>query len=306
MAFSQVPDWIFMVRPASFGFNSDTASTNAFQQTATGEDNIHQMALAEFDAAVEIIRKADIEVLVLDDSSFPEKTDAIFPNNWISFHADGKMVLYPMMAPSRRPERRQEFIDLLINRTGHQEIIDLTFYEEQQRFLEGTGSIVFDHPNNIAYACRSPRTDEIVLNDLCARLGYAPFMFDAVDESGKPIYHTNVILSLGEKFAVACLDSIWSEPDQNRLLDRLASTHHRVVAISYQQTRCLAGNIMEVKSRQEKRFILLSWQALESLPDGQKNELTRHAELLPVRIPSIERYGGGGIRCMVAGIHLKA
>jgi hypothetical protein len=257
----------------------------------------------EFDAAVTVIRKADIEVMVVEDTLLPEKPDAIFPNNWFSIHADRKLVLYPMMAPNRRLERNLDYVALLLSKFGPLEIIDLTSYEAEQQFLEGTGSTVFDYPNKIAYACRSPRTDEQVLKDVCKRLGFAPFIFDAVDESGKPIYHTNVMLCVGEKVVVVCLDSITRESDQERLLGSFASTGHRVVSISYLQMRSFAGNMIEVKSKSGNRFFLLSQIALDSLLDGQQKELSRHAELLPVSIPTIERYGGGGIRCMVAGIH---
>jgi hypothetical protein len=303
MTLSQVPDCLVMVRPAAFGFNSDTASTNAFQQTVTSVENIQEIALAEFDAAVTAIRKADIEVMVVEDPLVPEKPDAIFPNNWFSIHA-GKLVLYPILAPNRRLERNKDYVALFLNKFGPLETIDLTFYEDKHQFLEGTGSIVFDHPNKIAYACRSPRTDEQVLKDLCKRLGYAPIIFDAVDENGKPIYHTNVMLCVGEKVVVVGLDSIQRESDQERLLSSFASTGHRVVSISHQQLRSFAGNMIEVKGKSGKRFLLLSQTALNSLLDGQLKELSRHAELLPVNIPAIERYGGGGIRCMVAGIHL--
>ena len=305
MACSQVPDCIFMVRPASFGFNSDTASTNAFQNTATNDKHVQKTAVAEFDSAIEKIRKANIEIWVAEDSLLPKKPDAIFPNNWFSIHADGRLVLYPMLAPNRRFERSKNYIDLFVNKFGPLEIVDLTFYEDQQRFLEGTGSIVFDHPNKIAYACHSPRTDEGVLEDVCKRLGYTPLMFHADDENGKPIYHTNVMLCVGEKVAVVCLDSIKSESDQERLLNSFTSAGHRVVSISYQQMRCFAGNMIEVQSKTGKRFLLLSQNALESLMDGQIKELSKHVELLPVNIPTIEKYGGGGIRCMVAGIHRK-
>ncbi len=303
MAFSQVPDCIFMVRPASFGFNSDTASTNAFQQSGANDEPVQEAAVAEFDAVIEKIRKATIEVLVVDDSILPEKPDAIFPNNWFSIHADGKLVLYPMLALNRRLERNKDYIDLFENRFGPLEIVDLTFYEGHQRFLEGTGSIVFDHPNKIAYSCHSPRTDESVLEDVCKRLNYIPFLFHADDENGKPIYHTNVMLCVGEKVAVVCLDSIKNESEQEQLLRSFASTGHRVLSISYQQMRCFAGNMIEVQSKTGKRFLLLSQKALDSLLDGQIKELSRHVELLPVNIPNIEKYGGGGIRCMVAGIH---
>jgi hypothetical protein len=241
-------------------------------------------------------------VLIGEDSLLPEKPDAIFPNNWFSIHADGKLVLYPMLAPNRRLERSHNYIDLFESKFGPLEIIDLTFYEEQQRFLEGTGSIVFDHVNKVAYACRSLRTDEVVLSNLCMRLGYTPLLFDAVDENEIPIYHTNVMLCIGEKVVVVCLDSIKNELDQERLLSSFASTGHRVVSISYQQMRCFAGNMIEVQSKTGQRFLLLSQNALDSLLDGQIKELSKHAELLPINIPTIEKYGGGGIRCMVAGI----
>jgi hypothetical protein len=305
MSFSQVPDCIFMVRPACFGFNSDTACTNTFQHAGTDAVNVQEVALAEFDLVVETIRQSGIEVLIGNDSILPRKPDAIFPNNWFSIHADGQLILYPMLAPNRRLERNKDFIELLVNTYGPLKIVDLTFYEKEQRFLEGTGSIVFDHVNKIAYACHSPRTHESVLIDVCKRLNYTPFAFHAVDERANPIYHTNVMLCVGEKVVVVCLDSIKEEAEQERLLNSFAATSHRVVAISYQQMRTFAGNMIEVQSKSGRRFLLLSQNALESLLDGQIKELRKHVELLPVAIPTIEKYGGGGIRCMVAGIHLK-
>lgn len=292
-----------MVRPACFGFNSDTASTNAFQNSETEEVNVQVLALSEFELAVETIRKSGIEVLIGNDSIHPQKPDAIFPNNWFSIHSDGKLVLYPMMAPNRRLERSLNFIDLFKIKFGPLEIVDLSFYESQGRFLEGTGSIVFDHPHKIAYACHSPRTDESVLVDLCSRLGYQPFMFHAEDENGKPIYHTNVMLCVGEKLIVVCLDSIKNKSDQKRLLDNFASSEHQVIPISYPQMKCFAGNMMEVKNNTGTRFLLLSQNAMDSLLPEQVTDLSRFVELLPVHIPTIEKYGGGGVRCMVAGIH---
>jgi hypothetical protein len=305
VAFSQVPDSIFMVRPACFGFNSDTASTNAFQNSETEEVNVQALALGEFELAVETIRKSHIEVLIGEDSIFPKKPDAIFPNNWFSIHSDGKLVLYPMMALNRRLERSQNFINLFKSKFGPLEIVDLSFYESQGRFLEGTGSIVFDHLHKIAYACHSPRTDESVLEDLCSRLGYTPFMFHAEDENGKPIYHTNVMLCVGEKVVVVCLDSIKNQAEQEGLLASFTQTGHRVVAISYGQMRRFAGNMIEVQNNTGKRFLLLSQNAMDSLLPERVTDLSRFVELLPVHIPTIEKYGGGGVRCMVAGIHKK-
>jgi hypothetical protein len=215
------------------------------------------------------------------------------------------MVLYPMMAPNRRLERDANHISYIKQKFGIREVIDLTHYESEQKFLEGTGSIVFDHVNKIAYACRSPRTDESVLNDLCTRINYRPLLFSAMDESGTPIYHTNVIMCMGEKFAVLCLDSIRSEADQDSVLESLSATQHRVISISYSQMKSFAGNMLEVKSKAGQHYLLLSQNALNSLLPGQVHEITRHVDVLPVNIPTIEKFGGGGIRCMVAGIHLK-
>jgi hypothetical protein len=210
-----------------------------------------------------------------------------------------------MMAPNRRLERDANHIAYISKKFGSKEIIDLTHYESEQKFLEGTGSIVFDHLNKIAYACRSPRTNESVLHDLCIRIGYRSLLFDAKDESGTPIYHTNVMMCIGEKFAVLCLDSIHNEADQDSVLESLSATQYRVISISYNQMKRFAGNMMEVKSKAGQRYLMLSQNALDSLLPGQIHELTKHIDLLPVNIPTIEKYGGGGIRCMIAGIHTK-
>jgi hypothetical protein len=304
-SFSQLPDSLVMVRPGAFGYNSDTAATNAFQHLPITMDQIHSCALNEFDAAVKLLKQAGVEVCVLEDLALPVKPDAIFPNNWFSIHEDGKMILYPMMATNRRLERDQRHVDTLMQKFGPFQLIDLSHYEMNGKFLEGTGSIVFDHLNKIAYACRSPRTNESVLHDLCIRIGYRSLLFDAKDESGTPIYHTNVMMCIGEKFAVLCLDSIHNEADQDSVLESLSASQYRVISISYNQMKRFAGNMMEVKSKAGQRYLMLSQNALDSLLPGQIHELTKHIDLLPVNIPTIEKYGGGGIRCMIAGIHTK-
>jgi hypothetical protein len=302
-SFSQVPDSIVMVRPAAFGFNADTAATNAFQHLNDYQENIHSLALKEFDAAVLLMRQAGIDVFILEDSPEPQKPDAIFPNNWFSIHADGKCVLYPMMAENRRHERDVNHIARLQKQFGQLKMIDLSFFEKENKFLEGTGSIVFDHVNRIAYASRSPRTDETVLKELCQQLNYTSLIFDAVDEAGKPIYHTNVIMCIASSFVVICLDAIHQEEDQDRIIDSFNRTNHKIIAISYSQMRSFAGNMLEVKSKAGQHYLLLSQNALNSLLPGQVHEITRHVDVLPVNIPTIEKFGGGGIRCMVAGIH---
>lgn len=303
MKFSQAPAAVVMVRPKHFGFNPQTAETNSFQEDAAGSSGaIHEKALQEFDNMVDLLRSNDIEVLVVEDSIHPVKPDAIFPNNWISFHHDGTIVLYPMLAENRRPERENAVIQSVERLYSTRDCINLTSYENQGKFLEGTGSIVFDYVNRIAYASRSPRTDETVLNELMTRLGFKSIVFDAVDEQGEPIYHTNVLMCIGTKFVILCLDAIKNEDDQEKLLASFAETHHKVIAISFAQMKQFAGNMIEVVSKSGEPFVLMSQRAYHSLLPGQLDALTKFAEPLPVNVPTIEDYGGGSVRCMVAAV----
>jgi hypothetical protein len=300
------PHALLMIRPAHFGFNPETASSNAFQQDSGEEvSEIQKRVLDEFDKVISQLKENDIEVLVVPDTKEPIKPDAVFPNNWISTSEEGVIITYPMMAPSRRLERRSDIIDLLKDKFNVRNLIDITNFENQEKFLEGTGSIIYDHTNKLAYACRSPRTDETLLIQLCKQIGYESVVFNAIDENGKPIYHTNVMMWLGEKMAGVCLDSIKSEHEQETVLGKLSDSNHKVIAISYQQMKALAGNMFEVKNRKGEPFLLMSQTAYESLLPGQLNEITKYAEPLIVSIDTIEQYGGGGIRCMVAGIYLS-
>jgi hypothetical protein len=307
MARQSSPHSLLMIRPANFGFNSETASSNAFQQDKSEPSkDIQQQALQEFDTTVDLLESNEIEVIVIPDTADILRPDAIFPNNWISTHEEGIIVTYPMMAANRRVERRVEIINLLKNKFNVGKTIDLTSSEANDKFLEGTGSIVFDHANKVAYACRSLRTDESLLNDLCKQLGYSALSFDSVDENGKPIYHTNVMMWIGEKMAGVCLDSIPKDDDQEKILAKLSETNHKVIALGYEQIKALAGNMFEVKNKNGEPFLLMSRTAFQSLLPGQLNEITKHAEPLIVTIDTIEQYGGGGIRCMVAGMYLPA
>jgi hypothetical protein len=295
-----------MIRPAAFGFNPETAVSNSFQKMdSETPSDILKRAQIEFDTMVELLVAHDINVHVIEDTAVPKKPDAIFPNNWISFQPDGVIILYPMHAVNRRSERRADVVEWAQSRFLVKDVVDESPMEAQQRFLEGTGSLIFDHVNKIAYACRSPRTDEALTKDLCGRLGYEPVVFDAVDEKGIPIYHTNVMMCVGTKFAIICLDSIKSEADQDLVLDRFVKTGHKVVAISYSQMESFAGNMIEVEDRDGQLNVLLSQTAFDSLLPGQIDAITKSAELIPISIPTIERYGGGSVRCMVAGIHLN-
>lgn len=300
---SQAPSSIFMVRPAAFGFNPQTAESNAFQVDDGKDANtVHQKALQEFDRMVDLLRSHDIDVHVADDTPTPVKPDAVFPNNWVSFHEDGSVMLYPMLAENRRQERRATIVETLAESFNITEITDWSDEEHNHHFLEGTGSVVFDYVNKIAYANRSPRTSEQLVNKLCAQMEYRPIVFDAVDDEGKPVYHTNVLMCIGSKFAVICLDAIHDDEDQEKILSTLAQTQHKVVAISYAQMNAFAGNMIEVSSKNGEPFVLLSERAFHSLLPGQIDAISRFAEMIPIAIPTIEKFGGGSVRCMVAGI----
>ena len=304
MKFKQQPHALMMVRPASFGFNQQTAASNAFQQLPSETDDVHIQALEEFDRMVDVLRAHEVDVVVFDDLPEPVKPDAIFPNNWISFHDDGTVVLYPMMAENRRPEKRKGLIEQLMKDFEVKNVIDLSGEEDHEKYLEGTGSIVFDHINRVAYSCRSPRTNEALLLRLSGLLKYRPVLFSAVDENNLAIYHTNVMMSIGEKFAVVCLDAIRDEHDQEILLQNFAETGKKVVAISYAQMKAFAGNILEAETRTHEPVVLLSETAFQSLLPGQLNAITQFAEVLPLRVNTIEKRGGGSVRCMVADICL--
>ncbi len=304
MPFSQVPHTILLVRPVAFGFNPETAGSNAFQKHSRDTKRVAEKARVEFDEVINLLNKKNILNIVVEDTEFPLTSDAVFPNNWITTHEDGKVVLYPMMAPSRRNERRGDVVDLLKQKFSVKEVIDLSGNENQNKFLEGTGSIIFDHPHKIAYACKSDRTNEALFHQLAADLKYKPILFDAIDPSGRPVYHTNVMMWIGESIAGICLDSIKSEAQQDIILSQLAESNHKVLALSFDQTNHFAGNMFEVQSTVGERYILMSQAAYDSLLPGQLDEIEKYASPLPVDISTIEESGGGSIRCMVAGIHL--
>jgi hypothetical protein len=306
MKFKQSPSSVLMVRPSAFGYNSETAESNAFQQKGEMDSvEILKKAQTEFDRMVALLESHDVNVYVFPDLPMPKKPDAVFPNNWISFHEDGKVILYPMLAVNRRVERRQDIIDNLQKDFIINETIDLSAHELEGTFLEGTGSIIFDHANRIAYACRSPRTSENLFHQLCSTLNYRPVIFDSMDRNNKPIYHTNVMMAIGTKFVVICLDSIRNESNLDLVLDSFASTGHKVIALNYDQLENFAGNLFELETGNGDKGVLISDRAFKTLLPGQIDAITRSAEMIPVDIKTIETYGGGSVRCMVAGIHLK-
>ncbi len=296
---------LLMVRPAAFGFNPETAETNVFQkQPADFSEQIHQKALAEFDYMVELLQKEDLNVLVVEDTPEPYKPDAVFPNNWITTHAEGTVVLYPMQAPNRRAERRQDIIDMLKTKFRIHNILNISHYENRQRFLEGTGSMVLEHDHKVAFASLSSRTHSEVLDRFCSLMGYQNVSFQAVDEFGQPIYHTNVLMTLGDKFVIACIEAIQDEIDQEDLLTSFRKMQKELIKISYEQMKNFVANAIEVNNNKGERLLILSQRAFESLEASQRKRLESYVRLIPCPLNTIETYGGGSARCMIAEIFL--
>jgi hypothetical protein len=298
---------LLMVQPANFGFNPETTDTNTFQyqDNLLTSEQIRTQALEEFSTLVKCLRREGLNIIVARDSAKPVRTDAVFPNNWITFHQEALVVTYPMLSPNRRRERRRQIINQVME-SGFQskQRINLEFYEKINRFLEGTGSVVFDHIWRIAYACTSPRTDTEALNNLCEKIDYKPVVFKAVDAKGIPIYHTNVLLSVGEHFVVVCWEALPNPEDVARLEALFRSTNKTVVPISLAQMTNFAGNVLEVCTKQGKHLLLLSVRAFEAFRDDQKAILSQYVQFVHSPIPTIEQYGGGSVRCMVAEIFL--
>lgn len=305
----QTTDTVVMVSPDYFSFNAQTAKTNVFQY-APEQKNITELALAEFLLAVKMLTEKKIHVIVLP-STIHLTPDAVFPNNWFSTHVDkeGKttLVLYPMLTPNRQAERQpQEVISHLIrNHITITKVIDLTHYDQQKRALEGTGAMVLDHENRIAYIALSPRSDRGIVNELLPQLDYKPFFFESVDEVGKAIYHTNVMMSVGVHFAVVCLESIVNLRERKMIIQILQQTGKDIIDISWKQMRGMAGNILEMHSYDNLPYIFLSETAFNAFSSDQRERLSKHGTLSPIPIAYIERVGGGSVRCMLAEIFYK-
>ena len=299
----QASNSVLLVRPASFGFNPETAASNVFASAAA--EDVADAVLREFDAVARRLSGAGVDVLILEDSPDPPKPDAIFPNNWVSFHADGTMVLYPMESPTRQREREPERLAALLRQSGFdiRRTVDLSHHERHGRFLEGTGSLVLDRQQRRAYANLSPRTDPHVIADFDDRLDYTTLLFDARDRAGRPIYHTNVLLSLGTRFAVLCTGAV-AEEYRTVLIDEIEATGRTVIEVDFEQLKNFACNVIELEAESGDPVIAISAAAKDSLRPDQLKRLESFGELLDVPIPTIERVGGGSIRCMIADIHL--
>ena len=292
-----------MIRPVDFKFNEQTAENNKFQ-VASGQTDVQAKALQEFDDFAELLRKNNVDVTVIDDTLQPETPDSIFPNNWVSFHDDGSVYLYPMFSENRRQERRREILDELGREFDIRHINDLSFYEYQEAYLEGTGSMVLDRINKIAYACLSIRTDLGALNNFCQLAGYKSVIFHAVDGSGFPIYHTNVMMCIGDRFAVICLESIPNQHEKSFVKQVLNSTGKEIIEISLEQMNHFAGNMLQVSNTDGESLLVMSAQAYHSLNDEQIHALEKYSRIVYSTINTIETNGGGSARCMLAEIHL--
>ena len=299
----QSSNTVMLVRPAGFGFHAEAAASNVFA-TSSRDPEIPTRALAEFDELARRLTDAGIELLFLEDQPDPARPDAIFPNNWVSFHADGTVVLYPMATEARRLERNVDALKALLAaaRFDVRRIVDLSFHERQGRFLEGTGSLVLDRPGRRAFANLSPRTDAHVIADFDDRLDYSTLVFDAHDRSGRPIYHTNVMMSFGARFAVLCPDAL-SEDYRAVLVDEIEAGGRAIIKVDYDQMQQFACNLIELKG-QSGAVIALSSTARRSYRPDQLRVLESFGELIDADIPIIETVGGGSVRCIMTDIHL--
>ncbi|HEY9197196.1 MAG TPA: arginine deiminase-related protein, partial [Mucilaginibacter sp.] len=288
MTNSQSTSNILMIRPVSFGFNEETAGSNAFQKRDADQQAVQDKALAEFDRFVKTLEHEGVNVTVVNDTPQPHTPDSVFPNNWVSFHADGTVFLYPMQAENRRLERREDIITQLEDNFTIGHVIDLSRFEGEHRFLEGTGSMVLDRENRIAYACLSPRTDKDVLTYFCEQSGYQPISFEAADEHGKAIYHTNVLMCIGSSFAVICADSIPNPHERITVLESLKATQKEVITISFGQMDRFAGNMLEVKNRKGETLIVMSKNAFDALDSKQRSALEKYGRLVYADINTIE------------------
>ncbi|MBK9257453.1 MAG: amidinotransferase [Saprospiraceae bacterium] len=298
---------IMMIRPANFGFNEQTAENNAFQskESIHSIDALRQIAIEEFDVMVALLRSKGINIIVIEDTPEPIKPDAVFPNNWISFHENGTLITYPMFAPNRRIERREDIIEKIEEKFRINYRYSFEFYEDEDEiFLEGTGSMIFDRVNHIVYACTSPRTDATLIDKFNVLMGTTSRVFRSVDRNGEDIYHTNVMMALGEDFVVICMESIPDEVSRNELRNTFDLTGKEVIEITYSQMESFAGNMLEVKGAGDKRYLVMSETAYKSLTKEQIDTLSGFTNILPVSIPNIEKYGGGSVRCMMAEIFL--
>jgi len=292
-----------MIRPVNFTFNPETAVNNAFQ-VAGKSDNAQEKAAKEFDDFVNVLTSHGVDVTVVQDTPEPFTPDSIFPNNWISFHGNGTVCLFPMYAHNRRLERKQHVIDTVLTKFKITKVIDFSYYEHENLFLEGTGSVVLDRDARIAYACISPRTDKKVLQDFCKTMGYQGIAFRAIDRNKQEIYHTNVMMCATTRHIIVCLDTVADRDEKDELLETIKQSGKKVLEISMDQMDHFAGNMLQVKNKNGERLLVMSSQAYQSLNEEQMKRLAHHNKIIHSGLTTIETNGGGSARCMMAEIFL--
>jgi hypothetical protein len=305
--YSQITDTLLMIEPAKFGYNAETAENNFFQvKPDIPAEKIQAAALLEFRNMVQILRDNGVEVIVVPDTPEPVKPDAVFPNNWISFQKDNRVAMYPMFAENRRTERR---IDVVEKVTGYgfniSQMVDYSVYESENRYLEGTGSMVFDRKNRIAYAALSPRTEAQLFAWFCSDFAYKPVTFTARQTVGNnrlPVYHTNVVMSVAENYVVICMESIDNVQEREMLQTIFEETGKTIIEITENQMQHFAGNILQLKNMQNERLLVMSQTAFDALSESQKQQLNNFNKIVPIPVPTIEKYGGGSVRCMMAEV----
>ena len=302
---AQSTNSVLMIRPSRFYPNPETAADNAFQRDANRDlDALTRLARNEFDAAVQTLRTAEVNVHVFEDTAEPEKPDAVFPNNWMSTHHDGRIALFPMYSPLRRRERRQDIVEELCKRYRVTEVIDYSAFEGEGCCLEGTGSLVFDHMNKIAYVSLSNRSDPKVIQRFADDFSYKPVTFTSIGSNGRPIYHTNVMMCIGTAFAMVGLEMIPNKAERQQVHAHLEKTGKAIVELSVDQVANFAGNAIELHNEDGEKLLVLSTRAARALTEDQHQRLSRYARLMPLELPIIE-LGGGSARCMIATIHLR-
>ena len=294
---------LLMIKPVKFNFNAETAVNNSFQLRSE-DAAVQEKAVMEFENFVDLLRSHEMDVTVIEDTPDPHTPDSVFPNNWVSFHSDGTVCLYPMFAVNRRLERKQHVLDAIGEKFRIHQTIDLTYHEPDQVFLEGTGSMVLDRENKIAYACLSPRTDKKLLQEFCDRMHYRAASFTAVDNTNQPIYHTNVMMCVADKYVVICLDSIIDSEEKNVIINTINQTGKIIIAISFAQMNHFAGNMLQVENDKGEKLLVMSSQAYEALTKEQAQELKRFNRIIHSPLTTIETNGGGSARCMMAEVHL--
>ena len=303
----QTTDTVLMIEPAAFGFNAETAQNNYFQVNSENAET-QTKALHEFNNFVEKLRSKGINVITVKDTLEPHTPDSIFPNNWISMHQDGTVVLYPMCAVNRRWERRNDILEILKRNFSVKEIIDFSAPENDGKFLEGTGSMIFDHDNKLAYGSVSLRLDEQLFREFCEKFGFEPVVFHSYQTANNerlPIYHTNVMMCVADQFVVICLDCIDDETERVKVVNAIVNSGKEIIEISESQMQQFAGNMLQVQNSDGKKFLVMSQSAYQSLTQEQISNIEKYSEIIYSDLETIETNGGGSARCMLAEVFLE-